>query len=462
MVNAKAKKLINNIGIFAIGNLGSKLISFILIPIFTRYMGTAQFGQVDLITTTINMLLPVVALSVADAVFRFVMDKNSDQVAVFTNGLSFTVLMIIIANLVYPVLVILNVNYVKYILIYLCVGLIQSLMQNFVRGIGYVKLFALNGLISSFVLAVVGLVRIVLQHGGVDGYLDALILSNGASIVFLGVFSKIWKFYALSALNRTFLITMLRYSIPLIPNAFLWFFTNDASRFFIVGILGLTANGLYAVATKIPTIINVFYTIFSQAWQISAVEEYEENRQGRFFSDVFNANAGLSFVLIGGIIVFLKPIMHVFVAASYFSAWEIVPTLLLASLFSNLSGFLGTIYLATKQTIGIMKTTVLGMLANVILNLILIPLFGLQGAGIGAAAGFAFVALVRLRDVKKFVVLKVAWVPLITSLLLLIGMTIIQLSLSNILMMYLALVMSELILIAINMHFLLRLNCKIK
>lgn len=333
MVNAKAKKLINNIGIFAIGNLGSKLISFILIPIFTRYMGTAQFGQVDLITTTINMLLPVVALSVADAVFRFVMDKNSDQVAVFTNGLSFTVLMIIIANLVYPVLVILNVNYAKYILIYLCVGLIQSLMQNFVRGIGYVKLFALNGLISSFVLAGVGLVRIVLQHGGVDGYLDALILSNGASIVFLGVFSKIWKFYALSALNRTFLITMLRYSIPLIPNAFLWFFTNDASRFFIVGILGLTANGLYAVATKIPTIINVFYTIFSQAWQISAVEEYEENRQGRFFSDVFNANAGLSFVLIGGIIVFLKPIMHVFVAASYFSAWEIVPTLLLASLF---------------------------------------------------------------------------------------------------------------------------------
>lgn len=55
---------------------------------------------------------------------------------------------------------------------------------------------------------------------------------------------------------------MLRYSIPLIPNAFLWFFTNDASRFFIVGILGLTANGLYAVATKIPTIINVFYTVF--------------------------------------------------------------------------------------------------------------------------------------------------------------------------------------------------------
>ncbi|ARW14170.1 oligosaccharide flippase family protein [Lactiplantibacillus plantarum] len=457
MVNAKAKKLINNIGIFAIGNLGSKLISFILIPIFTRYMSSAEFGQVDLITTTINMLLPVVALSIADAVFRFAMDRKSDKVAVFTNGLTFTILMIFIAGLAYPILFALNINYAKYILIYLCVGLIQSLLQNFVRGVGYVKLFALNGLISSLSLAGIGLIRIVLQHGGVSGYLDALIISNVASIIFLGVFGKIWTFYSIITLNKSFLMLMLRYSIPLIPNAFLWFFTNDASRFFIVGILGLTANGLYAVATKIPTIINVFYTVFSQAWQISAVEEYEENRHGHFFSDVFNANAGLSFVLIGGIIVCLKPIMHVFVAASYFSAWEVVPALLLASLFSNLSGFLGTIYLATKQTIGIMKTTVLGMILNVILNFVLIPLFGLQGAGIGAAVGFAVVALVRLRDIKRFITLKVAWVPLVTSLVLLIAMTMMQLVLADTgLFLYLSLAVSEFILIIINMHFLLR------
>lgn len=149
--------------------------------------------------------------------------------------------------------------------------------------------------------------------------------------------------------------------------------------------------------------------------------------------------------------------MHVFVAASYFSAWEVVPALLLASLFSNLSGFLGTIYLATKQTIGIMKTTVLGMILNVILNFVLIPLFGLQGAGNGAAVGFAVVALVRLRDIKRFVTLKVAWVPLVTSLVLLIAMTMMQLVLADTgLLLYLSLAVSEFILIIINMHFLLR------
>ena len=85
------------------------------------------------------------------------------------------------------------------------------------------------------------------------------------------------------------------------------------------------------------------------------------------------------------------------------------------------------------------------------------PLFGLQGAGIGAAVGFAVVALVRLRDIKRFITLKVAWVPLVTSLVLLIAMTMMQLVLADTgLFLYLSLAVSEFILIIINMHFLLR------
>lgn len=55
MAKGKVKKLASNLGMFAIGNVGSKLISFILIPIFTRYMSAEQFGHVDLITTTVNI-----------------------------------------------------------------------------------------------------------------------------------------------------------------------------------------------------------------------------------------------------------------------------------------------------------------------------------------------------------------------------------------------------------------------
>ena len=70
------KKLINNSLIFAIGNLGSKLIVIILVPMYTYYMTTSDYGMVDILTTTVNMLLPIISLSVFDAVLRFTMDRE--------------------------------------------------------------------------------------------------------------------------------------------------------------------------------------------------------------------------------------------------------------------------------------------------------------------------------------------------------------------------------------------------
>ena len=256
---------------------------------------------------------------------------------------------------------------------------------------------------------------------------------------------------------------MLLYSIPLIPNSFLWFFTNDANRYFIVGFVGLAANGIYAVANKIPTIINVLYTVFSQAWQISAVEEYESNRNSKFFSNVFNANISLSVILIGGILIVLKPLMAVFVASDYFVAWKIVPALLFATFFSNLSSFLGTIYLATEKTRGIMKTTIYGMIANIIFNSVLIPTLKLQGAGIGAAAGFAFIALIRLFDVRKFIFLQVAWKDLCMSLILLSGMSGLQyLFRTNSSLLYGSLILCELLLLLVNIKSLCRIRKSVK
>lgn len=426
MADRKVKKLTSNLGIFAIGNLGSKLISFILIPIFTRYMSTAHFGQVDLITTTVNMLLPIVALSIADAVFRFVMDTDADVKAIFSTSLSFTLCTFLLAIVALPLMIFFQVQYAGYLLVYLAFGLLQALFQNFIRGIGYVRIFAMNGLLSSVVLAVIGTIKIVVLRQGVVGYLDALIISAFVSVVFMFCSAQLWKFYSFSGNNAKLLKTLLVYSVPLIPNAFLWFFTNDASRFFVVGFLGLAANGLYAVATKIPTIINVFYNIFSQAWQISAVEEYESDQREKFFSSVFNANVGCSVILIGGILIFIRPVMTIYAGESYFEAWKIVPVLLIASFFSNLSSFYGTIYLAAKKTVGIMKTTIYGMLANVIFNITLIPLMGLQGAGIGSALGFAFVTLVRMHDTKKMIEIRVNWAQMLVSIALILGMTGVQ------------------------------------
>nr|AAW22489.1 Wzx [Lacticaseibacillus rhamnosus] len=417
MATQKTKKLLGNSAIFAVGNLGSKLITFLMVPLFANYLSTEQFGTVDLATTTVNMLSPIVALSIADAVFRFSMDDESDDQAIFTTGLTFTITVSLVLLFLYPVVRFFHIANGGYILVYLTLVILQALLQNFIRAIEYVKLFAFNGIFSTLIMAVTGYYLIAVLKQGVTGYFCALIFSALSSICLTFFGSRGWRFFSVKKFDTSILRSLLKYSIPLMPNAFMWFFTNDASRFFIVAIVGLSANGLYAVANKIPTIINVLYNVFTQAWQISAVEEYQENPRSSFFSEILNANIALSMISLSGILFILKPLMRVFVAPDFYESWKLVPLLLIAAVFANFSSFIGTLYLATKRTRAIMSSTVFGMISNVLFNSLLIPSFGVQGAGLGAMLGFLLVAAIRYKDIQRYISLKANFNQLLLSLI---------------------------------------------
>ena len=84
---SKYKKLLNNTLYFFVGNMGSKLLIFFLVPYYTYVLSTAEYGTADLITTTASLIIPVVTLSITEAVFRFSMDEKADYKALFSNGL---------------------------------------------------------------------------------------------------------------------------------------------------------------------------------------------------------------------------------------------------------------------------------------------------------------------------------------------------------------------------------------
>src|SRR5699024_4817864 len=119
----------------------------------------------------------------------------------------------------------------------------------------------------------------------------------------------------------------------------------------------VSANGLYAVANKIPSLVSVFVTIFTQAWQISAIEEYKSKDSGKFFSQIMNLTIEVLFVGVALLTLFSKPIVVILSTQAYFPAWKVVPWLALAVLYSSLSSFLGTIYTSTMQTRYLFVTT---------------------------------------------------------------------------------------------------------
>src|SRR5699024_6034075 len=115
-----------------------------------------------------------------------------------------------------------------------------------------------------------------------------------------------WEF---SYVSKNTILSMLQYSIPLIPNSIAWWASNTINRYFILFLIGTSANGIFAVANRIPSLLSIVNSIFFQSWQLSAVEEYDSKDRNSFYTNVFNSYIKILFICTSGILVILKPLM---------------------------------------------------------------------------------------------------------------------------------------------------------
>lgn len=403
----KTKKLISNTLILSIGNLGSKVAAIFLVPLYTHFLSKSNFGIADVLTTTITVLTPIFALSIADAVFRFALDPRENKKEILSTGIVITFVGSCLAILMIPFISIyLNVHYSIFLMLSVVISIITSLLSNFMKVIDKVLIFTLSGIVSTLVLILSNIILLFELQMGLDGYFFSAILSGLSGIIFILLFGKVHHFVDLNQINLTSAKKMIKYSLPLIPNAMSWWLTNDANRIIILMFVGASANGLYAVANKIPAVFSMFFAIFSQAWQISAVEEFESEDRSEFYSLVLQRMIEFSMLFNIFVLFFVKNIMSMFVSESFYAAWELVPMLLLTVMYSNISSFVGTTYIAAKKTSMITITTFLGMAINICLGLVLVKTYGVQGVIFGGTVGFFVITVIRLINTRSLVNIK--------------------------------------------------------
>jgi len=275
----------------------------------------------------------------------------------------------------------------------------RSLCSNFVRGLQRIKLFAVDGVLTTIMTLSFTLYFLFYLKMGITGYILAIICADGLSVIFLFLTAKLWKFLRLQ--TSGFKKRMLAYSMPMIPTIIFWWVTNVSDRYMLTGMLGEGATGLYAVSYKIPTIMVLISTIFIEAWHIGSVTEDEAGRKS-FFSNVFESYSSLIFIASSALILLSKPILKILVAPAFFEAWQFIPVLILGTTFSCFVSFFGSVYIVFKKSTHAMWTTLVGAAANIGLNLLLIPIFGIQGAAIATFASFLLVFIIRAWDETRF------------------------------------------------------------
>ncbi|WP_125710945.1 polysaccharide biosynthesis C-terminal domain-containing protein [Lacticaseibacillus porcinae] len=413
----KYKKLLGNSVIFAIGNLGSKFISFLLLPLYTYTMSTSSFGTADLVQTTISLALPIISLNVFDGVLRFAMDKDESKSEVFTTGLQLTLVGSAV-TLIAGVIVQFVWNSLGLIFsLILIAQAIQSLFSQYIKAIGEVRLFAINGIFLTFCTAIFDILFLVVFHQGLSGYLIALLFANILSDIFLWHLANLRKASNIRLHSTTMLKRLIAYSTPLIPNSIAWWTTSAISRYFILAFIGTAGNGLFAVANRIPSLLNVVNTVFFQSWQLSAIEEFESKDSADFYATVFRYYSQIMFFGTACILFILKPLMTIIVNHNYFSAWKYIPILLISVVFSSFSSFFGQFYIAARRTGGVLITTIFGALINIALNIILVPSFGLMGAAISSAVSYLVLWIIRVYDTRKILKIRLQSSEMLANLI---------------------------------------------
>lgn len=433
---SKYTKLASNSIMFAIGNLGSKLIYFFLLPLYTYTMTTTQYGSADVIQTTINLLIPVVSLNIFDGVLRYAMDKTKNPSEILRIGNQITVIGGVLTLIIAISLQLFGIHLILLIASILILQSFQSLYSQYLKAIGKVRLFAYNGILLTFVTALADVILLWGFRLGLVGYLVAIAVSTLISNLYLILVGRIQTSLSLKKLftfNKDLTGELVRYSVPLIPNSIAWWSTSAISRYFITFFLSVSANGIFAVANRIPSMLNVFNTIFFQSWQLSAIEEYDSSSTETFYGNVFQMYSEMMILLTSGLICVLKPLMVVIVSKSFFVAWKYIPILLISIIFSSYSSFFGQLYIAAKRTTGVFSTTIIAAIINVAGSIALIPRLGLYGAASASLVSYLILWVLRIWQTSKFIKINPNWGMIVIGTLILV-LQILRLYLANVIM----------------------------
>lgn len=410
----KNKLLIKNIGLFTIGSFGSKILSFLLVPLYTAVLSTTEYGYVDLMTSTASLLTPILLLSIFDATLRFGMDPEYEKVDVLSTSINITIkgsLLLIIGVLIISCTNFLKISniYLIFLCIYFVLGAMNQIFNLYLRSTNQALVIAVSGILCTFITCLSNIILLVILKWGIIGYM----ISNTIGVLIQNIYQlycgKIYKninFKSYTDLSRP----MIKYSSPLIANSVSWWINNASDRYILTFMRGISENGVYSVAYKVPTILSMFQGIFYNAWSISAIAEFDEKDADGFIGTNYERYSFVSLVVSSGLMLLNIPLAFFLYKKDYFLAWKSVPFLLAGTVLSGISQFEGSLFAANKNTKDVAKTTVIGALVNTACNFIFIYLLGATGAALATLIGYLITWILRTIYLQNFIKMKVNWI----------------------------------------------------
>ena len=425
-MNNKYKALLKDLFYFAISSFIPKAISFFLVRLYTNCLTTSEYGIADLLSTTVTLAVPFFTLDINDSLLRFTIENKENKepliisLEIYLKGILFVSLItlliwfsgIIKADSLLFVLFLINYSFTA----------LYGIGIAYLRATDRVKLLSVVSILTTLVTVLSNILFLVVLSKGLYGYLISGILGFVVADLVMGVciFKKDLLKVKIKDKNQK-RKKMLTYCMPLIASNVAWWVNSSSDRYIVTAISGIEENGIYSVAYKIPTILQMFQSVFSQAWLLSIYREYNTEHGKQYISEVFDYYfVGMS-IMCALLIILDIPLASYLYAKDFYVAWKFVPFLLISVVFIAMDGFFGSMLQLLKKTKLIASTTTIGAIVNIVLNFLLIPKYGGLGAAFATMCGYLVMWIMTIKPVLNDYNFYINWKKVIIMILLLIA-----------------------------------------
>lgn len=410
----KYKDLAKNTVYVSIGTIGSKIIGIIMLPLYTRWLSVEEFGTVDAITIYSTLLLCLISMCISESIFVFPKNQpNTIQGCYYSSGIAFCLLQFVlgfvlvllinfISNFIKPQSIFISYSWFIYLL--LVSSLIQAYTQSFTRSLNKMLVYSTMGIIQTICISLFSF--ILIPKLGVRGYVFAFIIANLISSVFAFIVAKHRNYFSLKRIEKKYIKSMLKYSIPLIPNNIMWWLINGFNRPIMEIYLSLFSLGIYAVANKFSTILQSVFSIFGMSWFNSALDEYGKPGFEKFYNNCIKMISTFLFLSAYIIIILSEKLVQFLTTEDYYIAYKYIPFLLLSIVFSCLSGVIGCIFACVKKSVYYFYSSFFGGISSLLSLFLLTPIYGLYGVALSVLISHTLMLFFTMRFSFKYVEVK--------------------------------------------------------
>lgn len=413
----KLKLFVENILVYGLGGVISKIIPLIMVPIITRIMPTTDyFGISDLSNTVVSFGSAIAIMGMYDAMYRMFFEKDDDE---YKKSICSTAFMFTVCMSIFVFLLMLGLRNViaKYFfgnvryayVVYLSaigtlVGATNGIISAPTRMQNKKKIFLITNTISPILSYSVSIPLLLAGHYVIALPL-AMVVSGGTMEIAFWLLNKEW--FKLKKIDFKLLKPLLVIALPLFPNFLIYWVFNSCDKVMITNLIGVGAAGIYSVGSKLGHASQLIYTAFAGGWQYFAFSTMKEDRQVENNSLVFEYLGIISFIATGFVCAFSFLFFKVFFPEEYLSGYIVAPYLFLAPLLQMLFQVACNQFIVIKKTWPNMVVLSSGALINILINFKLIPILGIEGAALATLVGYlvsVIVCVIVLLRMKLMVV----------------------------------------------------------